>query len=445
MSKLVTKRLRSTLHRLLTAAALAVVLTGCSSGRVSSETSSERVDRYFQELAEQGMFNGNALIAVDGQVVLRSSYAVPSAPDGLATAEDDQFILASVSKLLIRYAFYTLEDAARLSLDTPISHWVEGLPYGDRVSVEHLISHSSGLPRELEGIDELTRISSEEFLRLAGEEALLFEPGTDTLYSNVGYQLLAELLAAFSQSGYDALIAECVTEPIGMVDTAEYLSRVPDRLAQGFELDGDRIVPGDLVELERFRYLRLYSTIDDLYRFGSALFDRSVTAETVLERMMFGKEAVSHAGAMEGYRAYFHANPENRTIVIFLSNLEDIPFIRIIEDVPKILAGEQYEVPQRPNRVAVEVDSELLMSYVGRYRLDVDPDQVFEVRFDGARLEVIDIEGESSVLFAESSSAFFEEPSSSDTVEFKVDPATGDSEMSLIIEGGMRLETTRID
>lgn len=230
-----------------------------------------------------------------------------------------------------------------------------------------------------------------------------------------------------------------------MVATAEYSSREPERLAQGFELDDDQIVAGDLVELSRFKYLRFYSTIDDLYRFGSALFDRSVTAETVLERMMSGGEAVSHAGAMEGYRAYFYADPEVRTIVAFLSNFEDIPFVRIIEDVPQILAGEPYEVPQKPNRIAVAVDPGILTRYVGRYRLDVDTDQVFEVRLDGVRLEIVDGEGESSVLFAESSSTFFSEPSSRDTVEFTLDPSTGDYEMSLIIEGGMRLETTRIN
>ena len=385
------------------------------------------------------------LISNCGKGTLRKSYAVSGGPAGLATTLDDQFIIASVSKLLIRYALFSMVERGELSLDTPIAQWIEGLAYGDKITLRHLIDHTSGLPRELDGIDELADVSSQEFLRLAGAESLVFEPGTDTLYSNVGYQLVAEVFAALSPVGYDNLIEKYLNEPTGMIDTGEFLRRPPKRLARGFELNDEQIVAGDLRELGRFRFLRFYSTVDDLHRFGSALFDPSVTTETVLAQMTAGKEAVTHAGAMEGYRAYFYANPKTRTIIVILSNFEGIPLVRIIEDIPKVLAGQPYEVPSKPNRVAVAVDPSILVKYVGRFQLDVDRDQIFEIQLNDGNLVIVAVDGETTVLFAENESTFFAAPTDSDTVEFIYDQATDDYQMSLVVGGGMRLTTARID
>ncbi len=403
------------------------------------------VDRYFTQLADEGLFNGVILIAVDGNEALRKSYSARGAPEAMAASPDNQFVIASLSKLLVRYAVYSLAEAGRLPLASPLSRWIDGLPFGDRISVGHLVAHSSGLPRELEGVDDLVSLESQEFLRRAALEALQFEPGSETLYSNVGYQLLAEVLASVAEEGYDELMEQYVTGPLGMTDTAEYVSRPPAHLAPGFELSDGRIAAGDVAELSRFRYCRFYSTVDDLHEFALGLFDPSITPPAVTERMLGGHEAVKHAGAMEGYRAYFSAGSKGLSTFVLLANFEDIPFVRITEDVPKILAGREYEVPKKPNRVAVEVDPTVLANYVGRYRLDVDADQVFEVRVEGTSLEVIDAQGETTPLFAETESRFFDEPTSNETLEFTLNESSGRYEMSLIIEGGMRLETTRVE
>jgi CubicO group peptidase (beta-lactamase class C family) len=403
------------------------------------------VDLYFTQLADEDLFNGVVLIAVDRDVVLRESYSARGAPEGMATTPDNQFVIASLSKLLVRYAVHSLAEAGRVALASPVSRWIDGLPYGDRVSLGHLVAHTSGLPRELEGVDDLVSLESREFLLRAAREELQFEPGTETLYSNVGYQLLAEVLASLADEGYDELIAQYVTRPLGMTDTAEYVSRPPARLAPGFELSDGQIAAGDVAELSRFRYARFYSTVDDLHRFALGLFDPSITPPTVTERMLADDEVVKHAGAIEGYRAYFSASPTELATFVFLANFEDIPFVRITEDISKILAGQEYEVPSKPNRVAIEVDPAVLARYVGRYRLDVDADQVFEVRSAGAGLQVIDPEGGMTTLFAETESRFFDEPTSNQTLEFTLDQSSGRYEMFLIIEGGLRLETTRVE
>ncbi len=414
-------------------------------GPDTHRTRLEAVDQYFSELAEQGMFNGNLLIALDRQEVLLRTYNIEQCPDEMGTAEDDQFVIASVAKLLVKYVTYMLAEQGQLSLSTEVSRWIDGLPHGGRISVGQLLEHTSGLPRELEGVDGLSRVSSAEFRDLASREDLMFEPGTDTLYSNVGYQLLAEVLSAVSEESYDQTMHRYLTGPAGMTDTAELLSHPPERLAPGFEVDDGRIQPGDDTELGRFRYLRIYSTVSDLHRFAMALFDPDVTPSRVTEQMIGDGEAVIHAGAMEGYRAYFYANPKSRVTFIFLSNFENIPFVRITEDVPKILAGDPYEVPTKPQRVAMEVAPGILARYVGRYALDLDTDQVFEIQAEGARLIVVDNDGERSSLSAETESTFFADPASNETVGFVLDERSGRWEMFLILEEGVRLETSRLD
>ena len=120
-----------TSYRAALLALATVLLSGCAADPVpraedpfgsEPELLLERVpevDGYFSQLADEGLFNGAVLVAVDRKAALRESYTASGAPEGMAADLNDQFVLASVSKLLISYAAYAMAEDGRLSRYRP--------------------------------------------------------------------------------------------------------------------------------------------------------------------------------------------------------------------------------------------------------------------------------------------------------------------------------------
>ncbi|MEQ9651664.1 MAG: serine hydrolase domain-containing protein, partial [Sandaracinaceae bacterium] len=129
---------------------------------------------------------------------------------------DTVFDLASLTKAVATASsIWTLFERGRLSLDTPVVEHVPGVE--PRVTVRHLLLHTSGLPavnplRDYEGTRE------EAIAAIAGLP-LEHPPGARVRYSDLGYVLLGEVVAAVSGRALDEYAREAVFEPMGMAET----------------------------------------------------------------------------------------------------------------------------------------------------------------------------------------------------------------------------------
>jgi D-alanyl-D-alanine-carboxypeptidase/D-alanyl-D-alanine-endopeptidase len=150
---------------------------------------------------------------------------------------------------------------------------------GRAIRLVDLATHSGGLPREVPrppGPDDdpfrtLTMAAFADWLR---SNPLLFKPGSAVLYSNFGFDLLAAGLAGAARRTYPELLAEFVTDPLGMADTTfAPTDEQKQRLMQGHGPDGEPVpdVPTGEVNVGSGG---LYSTADDLIRWLRWHLDR---------------------------------------------------------------------------------------------------------------------------------------------------------------------------
>ncbi|MCC2315524.1 serine hydrolase domain-containing protein [Cellulomonas xiejunii] len=148
----------------------------------------------------------------------------------------DRFEVGSITKPMIATLVMQEVEKGTWQLDTPVEDVLPGVLGGRaEVTLEHLLSHRSGLPT---GSDVMVALrmtdltSWDEFIRVLGEEytdtehvaaALatpwLFEPGTDWSYSNAGYIVLGMMLEEVTGQDLDALLRHRVTRPAGMRHT----------------------------------------------------------------------------------------------------------------------------------------------------------------------------------------------------------------------------------
>ena len=403
-----------------------------------------KINEYFTELAKQEKFNGNVLVALGDKIILKRNYNIAANVSGLKTSLDKQFMIASVAKLFVKFAFLKLEEQGRIKLDDKLSKFVPDFPNGDKITVRHLINHTSGLPRELSGRENLSDVTLEKIVLLAKKEKLQFAPGSEMLYSNIGYQMLLYILSKRAPNGYENFIRKNLLKPFAMPDTYEYNYKKPKNFAAGFAFENKKIVPVDDTELEKFESGRFYSTIDDMYNFSRGLFNPRLTSKKVAGQMLNDKGEIVHAGALDGYKAYFYKNTKTNLTYIFLSNYSQIPFVRMTTDIPDIAAGKPYKIPTTIERVAIEVNENILKRYVGKYVLKADEKQAFELKLENGKLYFTQDDGTRLEMFPESEIVFFTDPQTDDIFEFVFDEKTGNYKMFMTVEGGIRLETVRL-
>ncbi len=141
-------------------------------------------------------------------------------PRKIAMSEDTIFDLASLTKVVATgVAVLQLVESHRLALDAPASkYWPEFAGNGKAgITVRQLLTHTSGLRADL---DTRERWSGYEAgLRMIADERPVREPGAGTIYSDINFQVLGELVRRASGLPLDEYCARFVFSPLGMRDT----------------------------------------------------------------------------------------------------------------------------------------------------------------------------------------------------------------------------------
>jgi CubicO group peptidase (beta-lactamase class C family) len=170
------------------------------------------------------------------------------------------FEAGSVSKQFTVAAVLLLEQQGKLSIDDAVRKHVPELPdYGAPLTLRHLVHHTSGLRDwgtvvDAAGWPRGSRIHTHAHVLevLARQRSLNFPTGTEFLYSNSGYNLLAIIVERVSGQGFSAFTREHLFEPLGALAAllaSGKLSMTRFKENQKWTL-GDEGLKGDVLLLE---------------------------------------------------------------------------------------------------------------------------------------------------------------------------------------------------
>lgn len=185
-----------------------------------------RVDALFAEWDRDDSPGASVAVVRDGEIVLARGYGSAQLEHGVPIEASTVFHVASVTKQLTAFGIVLLARDGALSLDDDIREHLPELPeLGDTVRIRHLIHHTSGIRDQWEllamagwRLDDV--ITREQILRLMRRQRELnFEPGSEYLYSNMGYTLLAEIIERVGGKPFPEWMAERVFRPLGMERT----------------------------------------------------------------------------------------------------------------------------------------------------------------------------------------------------------------------------------
>ena len=302
--------------------------------------------------------------------------------------------IASITKTFTGTAIMRLRDAGKLRLDDPIGRHIPEVAHLEDVTIRRLLSHESGLQSEPPGTDwrkVLYEGSVERNLGRASEIKTRVPPNSQTKYSNLGVQLLGEVVARRSGMPYVDYVRTQLLEPIGMTNTAfeplpEALKR---RCATGY---GGRFVSDELALAATPPTIwaegGLWSCVEDLARWISYQFRDDPTLREMhrprylvdeewteaigiswFARRRKGVTWVLHDGGLHGFRSNVCFDPKLEVGAVALINgvgepatlaleLASIAREAVMRAAPKIEPPAPIPAAYRP-LVGIYFDNEL--------------------------------------------------------------------------------------
>lgn len=162
-------------------------------------------------------------------------------------SNSDAFHVASISKTFTATAVMQLEDRKLLNLDSPVVRYLDYFKTttGDyrKITIRHLLAHSSGLPQILANDPRLIQDNSskaiEESVRNLSDVKLISEPGEKYGYSNYGFILLSDIISKVTHIDYEEYMKRYILDPLEMLNSSFY--------ADGLATD-KKVRPYDLIK-----------------------------------------------------------------------------------------------------------------------------------------------------------------------------------------------------
>jgi CubicO group peptidase (beta-lactamase class C family) len=316
-------------------------------------------------------FAGTVLIAKSGKPIFSAAYGLADREKKIPNQLDTRFRIGSMNKMFTAVSVLQLVQAGKIQLTDALGKYLTDYPnkeLASKVTIHHLLTHTGGTGDFFGPEFDKHRLelrTLQDYVKLYGQRGVEFEPGSKWAYSNYGFLLLGVLIEKVSGQSYYDYVAEHVYKPAGMTLTAS--------------LAEDEVVPGRSVGYTHFREQRAkgdsgapdawrpntdtlpyrgtsagggYSTVEDLFRFASALENHKLLDAQHTELLTTGKvdtpgggkygygfgdrsfsgiHCFGHGGGAPGMNGDLEICPGAGYIIAALSNLDPPAASRVSE------------------------------------------------------------------------------------------------------------------
>lgn len=334
------------------------------------------LDSVLNLLAGDEMFHGQVLMAEKGKVRFSKAYGLDQKTP---ISNKTPFNIQSVTKAFTAVSVLMLSDRNMLNLEDRLTDFFPGLPY-PRVTLRHLLTMTSGLPRFLETalrFGDTTRVmSNPEILSLIAQHKPQAQtPGDAFNYNNSNYLLLASVIEKVSGKSYQEFVESSIFIPLGMHNS---LVKVNDAI-------GGTINASNFYQ--PYGEGNIYSTAEDLFVFDQALKANKLLPKTLTfqlfspyqlnsgEMSNFGfawrirtdneQKKVRIVGDGPNTRAIWQSNLTSDRSIIYIHSHSVNYQEQVFEAVLNIWEGKPYKLPIK--RIPYLIDTSLYKSYTGKY------------------------------------------------------------------------------
>jgi CubicO group peptidase (beta-lactamase class C family) len=209
-------------------------------------------------------------IVKDNQVLFTGEYGTANLSTGDPVVRGTLFHQASVSKTFVATAIMQLVERGKVELDAPITKYLSYFKLEDEryqnITIRQLMNHTSGMPDEEDYAwdrPEYDEQSLERYVKGIGHHKLLSQPGEKFAYSNIGYEILGDMIAKVSDMSFEQYMEKNILKPTGMQSSSFLKQEVEAYIAAPHVLGATHECGGCVSSV--FPYNRAHAPSSTLY------------------------------------------------------------------------------------------------------------------------------------------------------------------------------------
>jgi CubicO group peptidase (beta-lactamase class C family) len=291
---------------------------------------SAELGELIDQIAADVGLSGVVRVNVRGTGTIERTYGLAHRGLGIANTPSTQFSIASGSKCFTALAIMSLVERGELTLRTTARSMLgSDLPLiDDRVTVEHLLAHRSGIGDYLDedaldkdALDEdadhylavpvQALATTEQFLRVLDGYPMKGVPGEQFAYNNGGYVVLALIAERVSGVPFHDLVGQRVCGPAGMIDTAFLRSdELPGRAALGYLHDDGLRTNVFHLPVRASGDGGAYTTVADVHAMWDALFAGRIVSRQTFDEMIRPRSALLDGSLRYGLGFWLQELPD---------------------------------------------------------------------------------------------------------------------------------------
>jgi CubicO group peptidase (beta-lactamase class C family)/uncharacterized protein YneR len=407
---------------LILATALLLLLTGFT------QDITGRIDTLMNAYAKMYRFNGTALVARNNTILVNKGYGYRNAGEKILNTGQTIFQLGSITKQFTSAIILKLQEENKLSVSDKLSKYFPGYPKGDSITIQQLLTHTSGIYNYTNDQDFMTNeitkpASRDKIMALFKDKPLDFSPGTSWKYSNSGYSLLGWIIEDVTRQSYEQVVRRYIFTPLHMTHSGFDFTHLEntDKATGYFKITDKESLPAPIVDSTiSFSAGAIYSTTGDLYLWHKALEQNSILSKMQQEAAytpvknnygygwgidsIEGKRRVGHGGGIHGFITNISRVPEDDICIILLSNASSQSLGDITKSIYAILYNKSYTLPK--DRIAITLPGEILKQYEGEYEIKPGFTAILSVK--EGKLTATPTGQSAKTLYAEKTDFFFQ-------------------------------------
>lgn len=368
-----------------------------SAAQQQNDSLSRKLDEYLSSANKFYKFNGSALVAQHGKILLQKGYGFKDASKNIVNDINGIFQIGSVTKQFTSTVILKLQEEGKLSVSDKLSKYFPEFKYADKITLEHLLTHTSGIYNYTNDIGEedsaivCNPVDKQLALDIMFKHDLDFKPGTRFSYDNSGYYLLGLIIEKVTGKPYEQNVRDIIFTPLQMTHSLfDFKHSADTNITTGYKkLNATEQTVASASRWDStvtYAAGAIWSTTGDMYIWAKAVAGKKIISADSWKAALtphlehygygwfidslYGKKNVAHGGGLPGFIAYFCYYPDEDATIILLNNegWYDESLVEINANLSAILLHKPYELMH--THPEITLPDSTLKKYVGEYAFD---------------------------------------------------------------------------
>lgn len=314
---------------------------------------------YYDSNGPGGVF----LVSKEGKTIYRKAKGKSNIELDVDMTPENVFQIGSMTKQFTAIAIMILQEEEKLNVSDPISKYLPDYPNGNRITIHHLLTHTSGIKdfTKMKSIMSIAKrdLKPKALVNFFKDQPSDFLPGEKFKYNNSGYALLGYIIELVSNQDYKSFIEEQIFNKVGM-NHSYYTSdsRIIKNRAYGYHGGKEYKNKFDVSYTIPYASGALMSTVDDMLLWQKAITNNILISQKTKE-LVFKNHSLNdgtninygygwhlkelnsvktreHGGSIFGFKSMAVYVPDFDIYVVGFSNCDCNSPTQVIRDITKV-------------------------------------------------------------------------------------------------------------